>query len=161
MTRPVADPIKHFWSFVDRSGGPDSCWEWIGGRTKKGYGSFGFRGKTFSAHRISYEISNNISIPADMCICHHCDNPPCVNPKHLFLGTKSDNSLDMYKKGRRVFVGLKGQDHPRSKLTDEDIRIIRSSYRPNEVSYYDLAKQFHVSPATIFYVVKRETWTHI
>lgn len=86
---------KKFFSQVQYS--PD-CWEWLGSTARKGYGQFYFQGKTKPSHRWSYEYF--IGPLGDLLCCHHCDNPPCVNPFHLFAGTAKDNAQDMVKKGR-------------------------------------------------------------
>jgi hypothetical protein len=109
-------PIEErFWDKVNRDGpipahmahlGP--CWVWTAS-TRGGYGSIGISGRMERSHRVSWELANG-PIPAGLCVLHHCDNPLCVNPGHLFLGTKKDNAKDMYSKGRRI--PLSGDDHP-------------------------------------------------
>jgi HNH endonuclease len=87
---------EEFWAMTDRSG---ECWEWTGNRTRPGYGSARFRGTTIGAHRVAWMLANDSEIPPRMMICHHCDNPPCVNPAHLYCGTASDNARDAYARG--------------------------------------------------------------
>jgi hypothetical protein len=81
------------------------CWEWQGGTNNIGYGMIRDDKKMRTAHRVSYEEHNDIKIPAGMCVCHQCDNPLCINPAHLFLGTRKQNTHDMIKKGRHNFWG--------------------------------------------------------
>ena len=92
--------VARFWSRVRRS---DGCWEWIGVRTVKRYGRHTepLTGRKLRAHRLSWEIHFG-PIPDGLCVLHHCDNPPCVRPDHLFLGTDKDNSVDRVRKGRNV-----------------------------------------------------------
>ena len=78
----------------------NGCWEWIGGKNNIGYGMFRDGDKMRTAHRVSYELFNNTKIPKYMCVCHTCDNPLCINPNHLWLGTRQDNYKDMVNKGR-------------------------------------------------------------
>lgn len=88
-----------FWSRVDRSKGDDACWEWTGARNGRGYGMCGVGTRYHGAHRVAYTLCSG-TIPDGLNVCHHCDNPPCVNPAHLFLGTQSDNMRDCFAKGR-------------------------------------------------------------
>jgi hypothetical protein len=93
-------PVEvRFWEKVDRSGGPDVCWPWLGTRDAKGYGHFSLELRMEKAHRVALRLSG-VEVPATLLVCHHCDNPPCCNPAHLFVGTVRDNALDMIAKGR-------------------------------------------------------------
>ena len=94
--------IDLFWSRVDKRG-EGECWPWVGGIDTGGYGHATFFGASFQAHRLAWEFAHG-QIPASMLICHTCDNPPCCNPNHLFLGTPADNMRDMQKKGRGVKI---------------------------------------------------------
>lgn len=91
-------PVDRFWENVDIRG-EDECWEWRLARTSLGYGDLQWGEHTVYAHRVAWELTNG-PIPDRMCICHHCDNPPCCNPAHLFLGTQRDNVQDSITKGR-------------------------------------------------------------
>lgn len=97
------------WIFVDTRN-PDECWEWQGTRMKtRGYGRISIRGVLYAAHRLAYEMAKG-PIPADLFVCHSCDNPPCCNPAHLFLGTALDNNRDAQGKGR----SSRGERHART-----------------------------------------------
>ncbi len=103
--------------------GPDDCWEWLASKDSWGYGQIKTNKKVISSHRFSYAHYKNNGQPvqSNLCVCHHCDNPGCVNPNHLFLGTHIDNMQDMIRKGRRV--------NPRPKKhTDDEVSKIRADY---------------------------------
>jgi hypothetical protein len=103
--------------------GPDDCWEWLGCKIDRGYGSFKNNKKMVRAHRYAYEHykNNDQPIPNNLCVCHHCDNPGCVNPNHLFLGTHKDNAQDRNRKGRGFYPVHK-------KHTDDEVIEIRLDY---------------------------------
>lgn len=109
MRRSVSD---RFWSKVDRSGGPDSCWLWRGNLTPLGYGRVGYAGRVVLAHRMAWELSVD-DIPAGLWVLHRCDVPGCVNPAHLFLGTALDNARDRDVKGRGVVRSVCKHGHAR------------------------------------------------
>lgn len=93
------------------------CWIWQGGKNNIGYGMIRDGNKMRTTHRVSYEEHNNYKIPTSLCVCHTCDNPSCVNPSHLWLGSRKDNSQDMVTKGRwKPFggVGMLGKKQPRT-----------------------------------------------
>lgn len=140
------------------SGEPDECWLWTSTRDNKGYGVFGEGGKTLKAHRRAYELANG-PIPNGLCVCHSCDNPPCVNPAHLWAGTLADNNHDMYAKGRRPPVI--GERHGHARLTEEKVREIRRSYQGRRGEQRELGRRFGVCQQTIQSIVARETWKHV
>ena len=143
--------IDRFWSKTNKQG-PDDCWEWFGWRrgTKMEYGGMRVGDKFYLAHRLSWEIHNG-PIPEDMLVCHTCDNPPCVNPAHLFLGTTLDNVRDKMEKGRY---------YCRHKLINNDIpRIREASLFGAKVK--DLAHIYDVSRACINAVIYKNNWAHV
>ena len=97
--RPMA-LAKRLWEYIDRTGGPDACWPYTGGKYGIGYGFFSIgAGKRWPAHRIAWQVTHGV-IPYGKFVCHRCDNPPCCNPAHLFLGTPKENMQDMLTKER-------------------------------------------------------------
>lgn len=148
---------ERFWSKVDKKS-DDECWNWLASTHRKGYGqiNLGDRGKgMISSHRLSWIIHYG-EIPNDMHVLHKCDNPKCVNPKHLFLGTNIDNVRDMKQKGRT----RKGENHWNSKLTEKDVMEIKTSYIPwnRNYSLSALAKRFGVDVGTIHAIVIGRNW---
>jgi hypothetical protein len=103
---------------TDASAGRDACWVFTGHRTVDGYGRIRHNGRESNAHRVAYELARG-PIPAGLVVCHRCDNPPCVNPAHLWLGTQADNIADMDAKGRRVAPGSLVTHCPRGHAYDE------------------------------------------
>ena len=155
---PRYKPFKErFWEKVSVRG-EDQCWEWVGTKAGGRYGSMRVDGKMRSAHLISWELHNG-QVIGGLCVCHKCDNPSCVNPSHLFLGTHRDNMKDMVKKGR---VGcVKGENHGCSKLTIQQVLEIRSKYVTGKYLQRQLAVEYGVDRTTISSVVNRKIWRHI
>ena len=133
------------------------CWIWTGSKNKKNYGCIHFKGKTRIAHRLAYELYKG-QIPKGLLVCHNCDNPSCINPDHLFLGTNQDNSNDKFSKNREKI--LYGQSNGNSKLTTNEVvnikRMLISGYTPTEIS-----RKFNVSDGAIFSIRDNNTWRHV
>ena len=134
----------------------DGCWLWIGFTDPNGYGRLNIDGRPILAHRLAYQVSLG-DIPSGMVVCHKCDNPPCVNPDHLFLGTQASNVKDMHSKGRAHKRGMKGSEHPAAKVNEEIVRAIRAC----SLSTVKAAALFGLSRPTIDDIRKRRSWTHI
>jgi hypothetical protein len=133
------------------------CWNWTASKDDCGYGYFLKDGRPHRAHRISYEFHKG-PIPEGIEVCHTCDNPPCVNPDHLFLGTHKVNMGDMVNKGRSK--GTPGEAHNKAKLTDEKVLEIRRLFNAG-YSESALVKKFKVCQSTINRVILRQTWSHV
>lgn len=132
------------------------CWLWLGAANGQGYGNMTVDGKHIRSHRASW-LAYHGPIPARGHVLHRCDQPSCVNPDHLFIGTASDNMLDMYAKGRHKKVSLTGATHPASKLTEADALYILSTPKHTR----GLAQKFGVSNSRISSVRKGITWKHL
>lgn len=145
--------IELFEDRVDRSG---TCHIWTGARDKDGYGFMKHKKKQRRAHRIAFTIENG-PIPEGQLVLHKCDNPPCVNPEHLFLGLVQDNSDDMVNKNRQA----RGEGHGRSKLTEDEVREIRDRYIYRKVTLHQLAEEYGVYYTVIHKVVTREIWASV
>ena len=141
---------------------PSGCWEWVAARDSRGYGRFGLdNGKTILAHRYSWEIYKG-PIPPGGHICHRCDNPPCVRPGHLFLGSALLNQRDSMKKGRKTNPPIhSGETHHKAKLTLKKVSAIRKAYSSKGVSQRKLAKEYGISQTVIGRVVRFELWRNV
>ena len=135
-----------FWSKVAKG---DGCWEWQGGRTPTGYGVFGMGNTVRGAHRVAWELIYG-PIPTDRWILHHCDNPPCVNPQHLFLGDRSTNVRDMHAKGRRSLRN--------DKLTREQALEIRHMAVEGHFNQRDIGDMFGVTQCTVSRIKTGSIW---
>lgn len=146
----------NFWDYVDQSNGPDSCWPWRGNCGKDGYGVLPFNGKTWKAHRLAQVLAVG-PIPDGLFVCHHCDNPPCCNPAHLFVGTPKDNSQDSAMKGRTT----RGERNCKAKVTANDVLRIRELHAWGRGNTVTLAPLFGISQTQVSKIVRRDSWAHI
>jgi hypothetical protein len=153
--------IERFWQKVDRSGGSDACWPWLACSTNPGGHGWVWMGDAgYVASRVAYIVTYG-PIPRELRVCHHCDNPPCCNPKHLFAGTQADNLADMTTKGRRARVGVVGEAHPKAKLTNADVVTIRERHAAGGISYSALGREYAVTHTCIRDICLHEIWKHI
>jgi len=154
------EPMEvRFWNFVNKLT-DDECWSWIGNTMSNGYGRFSIGAKSKGsdgAHRVSWRLANNKDIPKGWHVMHKCDNPSCVNPNHLTIGTPKENTADMIAKGRKRTVSPKGELNGKSLLNEEQVRTIRAS----TLSHAVLARELGVSPNCVRGVRTGRTWTHI
>lgn len=166
-----------FWAKVDSSDGPAACWPWTGARNSHGYGSFDHVG----AHRFALELKLGRPIAAGMYACHRCDNPPCVNPAHLFEGSPVENVADRVAKGRsavgdqvpperrargarnpaHAIPGFRaGERNGRHRLTADDVRAIRLRLATGS-PWRVIAAEFGVSKPTVSHIAAGRTWQHV
>jgi len=165
--RAARDPVARFWAKVDTSAGMDGCWLWTGALTEAGgYGRFdAVKGQSGRAHRFAYELLVG-PIPDGLLVCHHCDNPPCVNPSHLFIGTAKDNVADMVRKDRVWRGGVpadrqpRGERHYMARLTEAQVRELRARAGAGEVQAA-LAREYGVADETVSAIMHRRTWAHV
>jgi len=139
--------------------GPDECWEWTGpkaGSKSHKYGYFCFNYKNVLAHRVSYTVFVG-AIPDGMCVLHKCDNPACVNPQHLTVGTYKENTLDMIQKGRANFTSNSGENHNVSPFWKSQVEEIRKRYASGE-KQHALAREFNVNQSSISKIVRKKSW---
>jgi hypothetical protein len=128
------------------------CWLWTKGMCWRGYGRIGINQKTYLAHRVSYELHIGGSV-GDLCVLHKCDTPSCINPDHLYAGTRQDNSNDQVSRGRQT----SGVRNYHAKLTDEIVLKIRAATGTHRA----IAAEFSVSHPTVTYIKTRKTWRHL
>ncbi len=173
--------VRRFWSHVDVRG-PDDCWLWTAACSGDGYGTTKVGPKVYGAHRLSYLIAHGRPI-RNWHICHHCDTPKCVNPKHLFLGTHMDNMNDRDAKGRQwkgpaperkgQNMGTlnghwtmpertpKGEWHHGARLKESDVLFIREMFRSKQMTQPQLAQMFKMTQMNVSAITTRRTWRHL
>lgn len=149
--KPGTTLAQRFWPKVDKRGS-DECWPWLGLKDKAGYGRvYGHAGKVLRAHRAAYAIGVG-PIPLGKIICHRCDNPPCVNPAHLFIGSHGDNHRDMVSKGRKR--GPVGERNSFAKLTRAQVAVIRGS----SLNDQQIATQYGISHRHVYAIRRGYFW---
>ncbi len=154
---PLSDSDRSRFYAKITTGNPDECWPWTAALNDAGYGAFGVgpgASITRLAHRVAYLLHHGTD-PFDRGVCHTCDNPPCCNPAHLFLGTQADNMQDAKRKGRTKYRG--GYNR---KLTPEDVRVIRLRSAAGE-SLVSLAREFGITHCATWKVATRRTWVEV
>jgi hypothetical protein len=151
--------MTRFWAKVERHE-PDECWPWTAFVDQRGYGLFTIGPpklpQQFRASRLAYFLAYHID-PGNLFVCHHCDNPACCNPAHLFAATHRINMLDAMTKGRMA----QGEKNAGAKLTETDVAAIRALYASGSTSYTKIGKQFGVSKTMIGFIVQRQNWNHV
>ena len=189
MGRPP-NTADDFWSHVSiRS--PDECWPWMLSTKRGGYGQFKLGGTSRSAHKLAFELHHGVRLPTPknitpqtVCVLHRCNNPPCCNPAHLWLGTPKENIADAYLKGRfdarnasrwpeSRARGLRngkytkpentprGSSHPRARLTEEDVAAIRRRFTGKRGECVAIAKEYGMRPVTIYDIRSGKIWRHV
>lgn len=142
-----------FWSLVLKT---DGCWLWQGSLNSAGYGRLKYHQKFYFAHRLAYMLAYGEIMPG-VAVCHRCDNPRCVRPDHLFLGTTADNNADRERKGRTCA----GQAHKWTRLTPTQVREIRHRYAEGGITKAALAREYHVWPSAIGQIIRRKCWADL
>jgi hypothetical protein len=173
---------SRFWPKIERRGA-DDCWEWVARRTHDGYGQFRTGGKgspNQHAHRCAWALTHGYWPPSDVLVCHTCDNRPCCNPAHLFLGSPADNSADMVAKGRQrqgarppgagcgarnarythPETTARGERNGWARLTADDIREMRR-LRDEGWLQKDLARKFNTPQTNVSRIIRRRAWAHV
>lgn len=149
--------IKRFWDKVKISD-EKNCWPWQASLDTNKYGNFRINRHIYKPHRLAWHLTNG-SIPDKLYVLHHCDNPCCCNPSHLFLGTAKDNARDRDEK-HRGYIPI-GENNHNAKFTNEDIVEIRRIYATGKSSHRKLARLYSVDHSTIGWIVSGKSWKHV
>jgi hypothetical protein len=158
--------MARFWAKVNKAGSvPEHapevgrCWEWTGAQDAHGYGRLTVGGQWRAAHRWSFELAKG-AIPAGKFVLHRCDNPACIRPTHLRLGTPRENTADMHAKGRAARVGPVGEQNRHAKLTALQVVSIRERFARGEL-IVRLATDHALSVSSISSIVNGRSWAHV
>lgn len=161
-------PHDRFWAKVQKT---DGCWLFTGAKGGGGYGVFWLDGRQIPAHRFAWTEVNG-ELPPGFILCHHCDNPPCIRPDHIFPGTYADNMRDAAEKGRMPTgekhgskthpeAVLRGEDNANARLNPDVVRSIRAAYQANGATVSAISRRFDIDRATVRQIVHRRTWRHV
>ncbi len=146
-----------FMCFVKSADNRKQCWEWTGNTDRKGYGIFSYEGKNRKAHRWILSAIG-VDVPDDKVVRHHCDNPRCVNPAHLAVGTQKENVQDRQDRGRGA--DRKGEKHPLARMNESSVKLMRN-LKEQGWTHKELAERFPVSSQQAGKICRRENWRHI
>lgn len=153
ITTRIIPPEARFWSKVEKT---ETCWNWISSKDPRGYGQFRISGKTIKAPRYAFFFAHG---HWPLNALHHCDNPSCVNPDHLYNGTHKDNMRDKTQRGRNNTP--KGDACAASRLTSTQVAEMRAEYKSGVVGYSQLARKYQCSLSTVQRTIKGQTWRHL
>lgn len=164
---PIPFPDAVFAKFLRGfiPGRPDECWEWTGPKTQAGYGlithwdNANQKQHHLVSNRVSYCYHRGVLDTGKMAVCHSCDNRPCVNPNHLFLGSRADNILDMYRKGRQG--DLRGIRNGRSRLAESDVAKIRKWSASGAIKRKEIAARFNISTSAVGLIASRRRYWNL
>jgi hypothetical protein len=157
MRKKVENFLDRFWDRIDVRD-ENSCWEWLAGKNRGGYGAIRPKSKCqMFAHRLMWELANAEEIPPGLHVMHSCDNPSCVNPKHLSLGTRSDNMSDMVRKGR----GSVGEKNGSSKLRTSEVLEIKRLISEGKMFHREIAAIYNVSRTHMSDIKSGRRWKHL
>jgi len=148
-------PSERFWSKVD-VGEKNECWIWQG-KKSDGYGRFYLQGRRVYAHRYAWELANEMKIPDGLLVLHSCDEPSCVNPAHLHLGTQAQNMREMKEKGRSTY----GERNGMAVLDEPSVKMIRNLHQQGKLSAKEIAQVAGVSYSQVKKIIRGERWTHV
>lgn len=135
----------------------ECCWLWVGGLDRTGYGKIRFRNKQIGPHRALFIAYTRLDLPSSKHILHACDTPLCCNWNHLFIGDNKLNMYDKKEKGRAV----KGSQQSQSKLTEDNVRLMRKMYKTGEYTQIDLGKLFGVRQSVANRIFNYQDWSHV
>lgn len=156
---PITPVATRLWPKIAKMD-PDKCWPWTASTNEHGYGTIkegGKKGRSVLAHRAVYEDVFG-PIPDGLNVLHRCDNPPCCNPGHLWLGTQSDNARDMHEKGRwKLNKSYDGEGNPAAKLTVKEVLEIRNASEPHD----QIASRYGITASNVSVIKNRKSWKHI
>ena len=151
---------KRFWANVDVRG-PDDCWGWLVSKCQGGYGRMRVNGESRQATHILFYLRHGSWPPKGRTCNHHCDNPGCLNPRHLYLGTRKSNARDRVQHGRCWEKVNMGERNGRARLTDDDARRIRRLILQGDLTQKEIAHRFGVANVQISRIKTGKRWTHV